>query len=257
MQQEQHDQHDQQDGEYHEQQQTQHDGAYSEQGDQHSDQHDDQGAAQDPYAHFHAIDPDKQQRILRAALEEFAGNDYASASTNAIVKRAQISKGLLFHYFNDKLGLYLYLLNHVAREIYSDVMGNIDLANDDIFDIMQKTIEAKFEAANRYALETRLYLRAMTGDIPPQAQKVLGQSVDQAYETLAVMTALLNEEYLREGLDKEKVVQTINWVCEGITNHLLATMGSKTGPEIYEHMLVYTSEYFDFLRTVFYRKEGE
>jgi hypothetical protein len=44
-------------------------------------------------------------------------------------------------------------------------------------------------------------------------------------------------------------------------------VGSKTGPEVYEHMMVYTSSYFDFLRTVFYkesddvpiasRKEGE
>ncbi|MDR0347167.1 MAG: TetR/AcrR family transcriptional regulator [Coriobacteriales bacterium] len=209
----------------------------------------------DSYAHFHSIDPDKQQRILRAALEEFAGNDYASASTNAIVKRAQISKGLLFHYFNDKLGLYLYLLNYVAEQLYSDVMGSIDLANDDIFDIMQKTIEAKLGVANRYVFETRLYLRAMTGDIPPRAKEVLGQSVDQAYEALAMMTALLNEDYLRAGLDKEKVVQSINWVCEGITNHLLATVGPETSPEAYDYMMSYTSEYFAFLRTVFYKEK--
>jgi AcrR family transcriptional regulator len=212
---------------------------------------------QDAYTHFHAIDADKQQRILQAAMEEFAANDYASASTNAIVKRAQISKGLLFHYFNDKLGLYLYLLDYAAQKLYSDVMGSIDLANDDIFDIMQKTIEAKLGAANRYLLETRLYLRAMTGDIPPRAKEVLSQSVDQAYDALAAMVALLNEDYLREGLDKEKVVQVINWVCEGITNHLLTGVDLETGSDAYEHMLVYTSDYFDFLRTVFYRKEGE
>jgi AcrR family transcriptional regulator len=205
------------------------------------------------YARFHAIAPSKQQRILRAALEEFAAKDYASASTNAIVAQAQISKGLLFHYFNDKLGLYLYLLDHVARELYRDVMGLIDLENDDIFDIMQKTIEVKLEVANRSVLETRLYLRALTGDIPPQAKELLEQSVAQAYDTFALMLSLLNEDYLREGLDKEKVVQALNWLCEGITNHLLATIDTKTGAEGYAHMMDYTSDYFAFFRNLFYK----
>jgi AcrR family transcriptional regulator len=209
----------------------------------------------DAYARFHAISPEKQQRILRAALEEFACNDYASASTNAIVARAQISKGLLFHYFNDKLSLYLYLLDYVARELYSDVMGQIDLENDDIFNIMQKTIEAKLEVANRFVLETRLYLRALTGNIPPRAKELLGQSVEQAYNTFALMTSLLNEDYLREGLDKEKAVQVINWACEGMTNHLLATVSLETEGDAYVRMMDYTTDYFVFLRALFYKSD--
>jgi AcrR family transcriptional regulator len=207
----------------------------------------------DAYARFHAIAPEKQERILRAALEEFASKDYASASTNVIVARAQISKGLLFHYFNDKLGLYLYLLGHVAQELYSDVMGQIDLENDDIFDIMQKTIEAKLDVANRAMLETHLYLRALTGDIPPEAKELLGQSVTQAYDTFALMTSLLNEDYLKEGLDKEKVIRIINWVGEGITKQLLTDVTLETEGDDYEYMLDYTADYFDFLRKLFYK----
>jgi AcrR family transcriptional regulator len=215
-----------------------------------------QGPGPGAYAHFHAASPEKQQRILEAALEEFAARDYASASTNTIVARAQISKGLLFHYFNDKLGLYLYLLDYVARELYSDVMGHIDLANDDIFDLTQKTIEAKLEVANRSLLETRLYLRALTGDIPLEAKELLEQSVAQAYDTFALMTSLLNDDYLKEGLDREKVIQIIHWVGEGITNQLLAATTLETEEDTYAHMLSYTAGYFDFLRRLFY-KEGE
>jgi AcrR family transcriptional regulator len=210
----------------------------------------------DAHAHFHAIAAEKQQRILQAALEEFAAKDYASASTNTIVARARISKGLLFHYFNDKLGLYLYLLEHVAQKLYGDVMALIDLENDDVFDLMQKTIEAKLGVANRSVLETRLYLRALTGDIPPQAKEALGQSVDQAYDTFALMTSLLNEDYLKEGLDKEKAVQIIYWVGEGITNQLLSTLALEAEGDAYAHMMTYTAGYFDLLRNLFYRSDA-
>jgi AcrR family transcriptional regulator len=215
-----------------------------------------QEQATDAYARFHAIAPEKQQRILQAALEEFAAKDYASASTNAIVARAEISKGLLFYYFNDKLGLYLYLLDHVAQELYSDVMTQIDLENDDIFDIMQKTIEAKLDVGLRMMLETRLYLRALTGDIPPRAKEVLGQSVSQGYDTFALMISLLNEDYLKEGLDKEKVIQVINWVGEGITNHLLTNVTLESEGEVYAHMMTYTADYFAFLRSLFYKSDA-
>ena len=46
----------------------------------------------------------KRQRILDAAIREFAEHGYDKASTNSIVKEAGIAKGLLFHYFGSKKG---------------------------------------------------------------------------------------------------------------------------------------------------------
>jgi AcrR family transcriptional regulator len=210
-----------------------------------------------PHKHFHAIPPEKQHRILQAALEEFASKDYANASTNAIVVRAQISKGLLFHYFGDKSGLYTYLLDHVAKKLYRDTMATVDIENSDIFDILQKSIEAKFEVAKHSLLETRLYLRAMTGDIPPKAREFLDQSVSQAYDTLALMTSHLSEDYLKEGLDREKVIKIILWACEGITNHLLSTLTPENEDADYVHMMDYTEDYFKFMRSLFYKPEAK
>jgi len=47
-----------------------------------------------------------QERILRAALEEFAANGFAGARVNAIARRARINKRMLYHYFGDKEGLF-------------------------------------------------------------------------------------------------------------------------------------------------------
>ena len=41
-----------------------------------------------------------KEKILNVAIAEFAQNGYKAASTNIICKKANISKGLLYHYYN-------------------------------------------------------------------------------------------------------------------------------------------------------------
>ncbi|MDR2106279.1 MAG: TetR/AcrR family transcriptional regulator; helix-turn-helix transcriptional regulator, partial [Coriobacteriales bacterium] len=180
--------------------------------------------------------------------------DYESASTNAIVRRAGISKGLLFRYFGDKQGLYIYLLAFITQEHYAEATDGIDPACDDIFTIMQKSIETKIDVTPRDLLATRLYMRAMTDDLPPRVREFVSQTTGEAYDTFALMAALLDEGRLREGLDRDMVVRTINWASEGLVNHLLATVGSQIDNAEFRQMMEYTKHYFDFLRRLFYRE---
>ena len=65
---------------------------------------------------FYDIKSDKQERIINAAIKVFAENGYKKASTDVIVKEAEISKGLLFHYFTNKIGLYEYIVEKCKEE---------------------------------------------------------------------------------------------------------------------------------------------
>ncbi len=47
-------------------------------------------------------------KIVNSALELFNTNGYAGTSISDISKKAQLSKGILYHYFKNKDGLYLY-----------------------------------------------------------------------------------------------------------------------------------------------------
>src|ERR1017187_5319360 len=47
-----------------------------------------------------------QQRILEAALAEFAAKGFAGARVDVIAKNARINKRMLYHYFGDKEGLF-------------------------------------------------------------------------------------------------------------------------------------------------------
>ena len=70
-----------------------------------------------PTPRFFQLAPPKQTLIYQALLQEFATHPYEEASTNRIVKQANIAKGSLFNYFKDKEDLYLYTLQRAHLQL--------------------------------------------------------------------------------------------------------------------------------------------
>src|ERR1051325_3236960 len=60
---------------------------------------------------------DTRQRILAAAIEEFAAEGYSGARVDTICKRARANPRMIYHYFGDKDGLYATVLEHVLGEL--------------------------------------------------------------------------------------------------------------------------------------------
>lgn len=63
-----------------------------------------------------------QQRILDAALTEFAAHGFAGARVDVIARRARINKRMLYHYFGDKEGLFREMLRRkiAERQVWSE-----------------------------------------------------------------------------------------------------------------------------------------
>ena len=57
-----------------------------------------------------------RERILEAALKEFAANGFAGARVDAIARRARINKRMLYHYFGDKEDLFREVLRRKMEE---------------------------------------------------------------------------------------------------------------------------------------------
>ena len=64
---------------------------------------------------FWDLKKEKQDSMIGSALKVFALNGFSHASTDEIVAEASVSKGLLFHYFYSKAGLYSFLIEYCAR----------------------------------------------------------------------------------------------------------------------------------------------
>jgi AcrR family transcriptional regulator len=59
-----------------------------------------------------------QSRILKAALEEFSAHGFHGARVDRIVKAAEVNKRMVYHYFDDKEGLFKALMKKELDKIY-------------------------------------------------------------------------------------------------------------------------------------------
>ncbi|WP_303921503.1 TetR/AcrR family transcriptional regulator [Draconibacterium sediminis] len=84
-----------------------------------------------PKETFIKLKKEKRKQITDAFLREFAVKTYDEASISMVVKQLGIAKGSVYQYFNDKLDLFMYLVNEsvavktkyteaVKRENYPD-----------------------------------------------------------------------------------------------------------------------------------------
>lgn len=99
---------------------------------------------------FFDLKREKQDRIINAGLKVFAKNGYRHATTDDIVKEAGISKGLLFHYFTNKVGAYVFLMDYSVRFLLLELSQTIKKETDNFFDLLQQMELGKLQVLKNY-----------------------------------------------------------------------------------------------------------
>ncbi len=77
-------------------------------------------------ARFDNLDPERKDAMLAAAADEFAVRGYGAASLNRIIEAAEISKGSLYYYFDDKADLFASVVEESIDRLM-EVVGPLDL----------------------------------------------------------------------------------------------------------------------------------
>ena len=107
---------------------------------------------------FENIRQERKQQILDAALEIFAKNGYYKASISQIAKEANISKGLLYNYFQNK--------EELLTEVMSDgivyLLRGYGKRTDEPFkNQLKQMIEQSFEMMDEDQRHWKLYFSTM------------------------------------------------------------------------------------------------
>jgi len=163
---------------------------------------------------FNNLNSEKQAEIINAAIKEFVNNGYEKASTNEIVKKANISKGSLFNYFNNKRDLYLYLIEH-SIQVIEKFYEQIDVSETDLFkrieDIgLQKLyFHQKFPHVFDFLASSIQEESAEVRDaIKQKVNPVYDEGTDKIYENI-------DYSKFREDIDIEKAIEIMNWTMFG------------------------------------------
>ncbi|MFD1037748.1 TetR/AcrR family transcriptional regulator [Virgibacillus byunsanensis] len=207
---------------------------------------------------FENLGFDKQQRILNAALKEFAGNDYDQASTNQIVKEAEIGKGMLFYYFKNKKELYHYLITYSLDIIIEKYLNLIDTNETDFIERYKLATKVKMKAfaenPNVFNFIGTFFL-AETVQLPDKIMEEYNRLNELGY---TIIYDNIDYSLFRDDIDVSKAFQLIRWSIEGYQEELKKRLHGKKLSFI--DMNPYWDEfyeYLDVLKTSFYKKEGE
>lgn len=164
---------------------------------------------------FFDLKKEKQDRMINAALKIFAINGYKHASTDDIVVEAGISKGLLFHYFGSKLGLYVFLYDYSVRFMKLELTRGVSEDTNDYFEIRKQTELAKMQVLKNY----------------PNMQQFLDRSKSETVEEAAAAIAdrrnVLSEVYdgiysradrnlFAENVEHEKLHAMLEYTIRGL-----------------------------------------
>lgn len=114
---------------------------------------------------FFDLKKEKQDRMINAALKVFALHGYRHAGTDDIVREAAISKGLLFHYFGSKLGVYEFVYDYSVRYLLLELSTAVDVKETDLFTLLQQVENGKMHAMCGYPYLQPFLNRAQTENV--------------------------------------------------------------------------------------------
>ena len=159
---------------------------------------------------FFDLKKEKQDRMINAALKLFAENGYRRASTDEMVKEAGISKGLLFHYFTSKAGLYEFICDYSVKFVIMEMSSTVGKEEKDYFRLRLQIEKAKMTAMKNFPY-IQLFLLQMEKETSKEALEVMqpaAQALRSAYDDIYQkadfgMLEEISVERLAEGLRRQ------------------------------------------------------
>ncbi|MDF2906144.1 MAG: Transcriptional regulator, AcrR-family [Herbinix sp.] len=138
---------------------------------------------------FNRIPEEKRNRIFEAAINEFAIYGYMNANTNKIARKAEISVGSLFQYFNNKEDLFLTVVKHCAS-IMKTALEDIMMGDEKLLVKVEKLLRTIQKHSRENINMIRLY-----NEMATQSNSIIIGEIVRDMETL---TAKLYSELIQE-----------------------------------------------------------
>lgn len=188
---------------------------------------------------FFDLKKEKQDRMINAALKVFAENGFRRASTDEMVKEAGISKGLLFHYFISKTGLYEFVYDYSVKYLMMEMTSAVNAQETDYFAIRRQMEKARTVAMKNFPFMQVFLLRAGQEDMPEAVE-----AVSEMAETLLGMyeTILEKADFASlHALSPERLVKIVDYTLNGLLAEMIREPDFKPDT-YYQEAILYLEE---------------
>lgn len=209
------------------------------------------------YNNFDKLGDDKKNKIIQAAIKEFADKGYMAASTNNIVKESDISKGALFNYFTNKKSLYLYVTDYAIEYYLNYMMDKIKTNNPDIFQRVLEWQQLKISISTENPIVYKFFASVFIN-----TPEELKNDIDERYKKLKEYSDKLtfsdiDLSLFRDDVDKQQALEIIAMSLNGIlenSNSLYKALDDY-GYDNRNQFYTKLKEYITILKKVFYKDE--
>ncbi len=196
------------------------------------------------------LENEKIIKIINAALAEFAKFGMEKASLNKILKASKISKGVFYHYFNDKEELFNYLLKFTIELSLRDIDQNLDWDDDDIIKRICEVSKLKLLIIKDYPYMIEF------GD---KFKSALYENADKVYMAdwrTKFYTHNVNFNRLRDEGNAKEVLHIVRWTYKGIFMGVLENdkmIDKKIDEETISELIKKCDTYYQVLVSNFYK----
>lgn len=197
---------------------------------------------------FFDVKKDKQDSIINAALKIFSLKGYKDASTDVIVKEAGISKGLLFHYFTSKQGLYDFVCDYSTKYMTLELTRSVKKGEKDFFEVMSQLSAGRVSVMKNYPYMQQ-FLRSIRHETDPEALAVVGSSISDMDTTYRNIYNQINTSKLVNPDAFDKIIDIIDWMNDGFIKDRFSD--DSADPDV---LFEEYADYLTLLRTHFYKR---
>jgi TetR/AcrR family transcriptional regulator len=202
---------------------------------------------------FEGISEDKQQRVINAAIGEFAKRGYKMASTNEVIREAGISKGLLFHYFHSKKDMFLYVYDYSLAVVRDEMLEKLDFSDRDILNRFRQMAVLKIDIIKRYPPMYDFLLVANRDTLDEFAADLQTRNTEYVEDFHKRILHNVDTGKFKQDVDVTKAISLAFWTMEHFTNRQQDSWELRvTSTPDYEHLVQELDAYFAFLRALLY-----
>ncbi len=164
---------------------------------------------------FFDLKKEKQDRMINAALKVFALQGYRHAGTDEIVREAAISKGLLFHYFQNKIGLYRFVYDYSVRYMSLELRSMVSGKETELFEVLKQMEGAKMHAMRSYPYMQQFLNRCMAED-STEALLAIEEKRASLEEVYDAIEGQIDYSRLPDGVYGEKLRKMVDFTIKGL-----------------------------------------
>jgi len=198
-------------------------------------------------------DDARKNRILEAALAEFADKGYKKASTNTIVREAGVSKGLLFHYFISKKELYILLYSFAREAIANELFEQVNFADKDVLNRMTQATIVKVQSYISHPLFMQLFDKFSLVEDQEIIDKVTQMNKRIQEETYEKIFSNIDYYSFNEGLNIDRCLQVVRWTVDKISDDWQAQQIKTNKAPDFETLKTNITHYLELFRDSFYK----